>query len=134
MSNIKLGNLIERILGKKDEKKKNAEKPSSQPIGSLTVYHSKPTKTSVPPEKIYIKARVLQSLEDLDAIKNEVTSGNIIIVRLGPLAKKNTEDVKKAINELCDFTQQIGGDIARLGEERVVVTPPFVGIWREKTT
>lgn len=134
MSNLKLGNIIERILGKRDEKKKNEKKASGQPIGPLTAFHPKPTKISVPPEKIYIKARVLQSLEDLDVIKNEVNSGNIIIVRLGPLAKKSTDDVKKAINELCDFTQQIEGDIARLGEERVVVTPSFVEIWREKTT
>ena len=67
-------------------------------------------------------------------MKNEVNAGNIIIVRLGPLAEKSTDDVKKAVNELLDFTQQVGGDIARLGEERVVVTPSFVGIWREKTT
>ena len=134
MSNVKLGNIIEKILGKRDEKEKKEKKPRSQPAGSLAAYHSKPAKISVPPERIYIKARVLQSLEDLDAIKNEVNSGNILIVRLGPLAKKNTDDVKKAINELCDFTQQIEGDIARLGEERVVVTPSFVKIWREKTT
>jgi len=135
LSNVKLGKIIERILGKKDEnKKKNEKKPEGQSISSITAYHPSPPKISSRSEKIYIKARVLQSLEDLDSIKNEVSSGNIVIVRLGPLAKKSTDDVKKAINELCDFTQQIDGDIARLGEERVVVTPSFVEIWREKAT
>ena len=134
MSNVKLGRIIERILGKRDEGKKKIEKkPSGQPTGSL-IYHSSPPKTSVRPEKIYIKAQALQSLEDLDSVKNEVSSGNILIVRLGPLAEKSTDDVKKAVSELYDFTRQIGGDIARLGEERVIVTPPFVEIWREKTT
>jgi len=126
-----LGKIIEKILGK--NKGKDEEKQGSQPISSVTPYPSSP-QISVRPEKIYIKARVLQSLEDLESVKNEVNAGNIIIVRLGPLAEKSTDDVKKAVNELLDFTQQVGGDIARLGEERVVVTPSFVGIWREKTT
>jgi len=130
---MKLGKMIEKILGKKDKEKKS-EKPSSEPASSLTSYSSSSAKISVRPEKIYIKARVLHSLEDLDDIKNEVSSGNIIIVRLGPLAKKSTEDVKKAVSELSDFAQLIDGDIARLGEERIVLTPPFVEIWREKST
>jgi SepF-like predicted cell division protein (DUF552 family) len=33
-----------------------------------------------------------------------------------------------------EFTQSVGGDIARLGEERVVITPAFIRIWREKAT
>ncbi|MCD6592764.1 cell division protein SepF [Candidatus Bathyarchaeota archaeon] len=81
-----------------------------------------------------MKAWVLKSLEELDSIKEEVLSGNIVILRLGKLAEKNMEDVKKAVNELYDFAQQIDGDIARLGEERIVVTPPFVKIWRGKTS
>jgi len=131
LSNVKLGKIIEKILGK--NKRKNEKKQSGQPISSVTTYSRTP-QISIRPEKIYIKARVLQSLEDLDGVKSEVNAGNIIIVRLGSLAEKSTDDVKKAVNELLDFAQQIGGDIARLGEERVVVTPPFVEIWREKTT
>ncbi|MEM2254498.1 MAG: cell division protein SepF, partial [Candidatus Bathyarchaeia archaeon] len=55
------------------------------------------------------------------------------ILRITPLANKSIEDVKKAVNELCEFVESLGGDIARLGEERVVVCPPNVKIWREKT-
>jgi len=135
LSNVKLGRIIEKILGKKDKNKMEIEKKrSDQPISSVTAYHPSTSQVSARPERIYIKARVLQSLEDLDEVKNEVSTGNIIIVRLGPLAKKSTDDVKIAVSELCDFVQQIGGDIARLGEERIVVTPHFVRIWREKTT
>jgi len=32
--------------------------------------------------------------------------------------------------ELYDFVISLGGDIARLGEERVVLTPPGVRVWR----
>jgi len=82
--------------------------------------------------KIFLKAMPIRDLSDLDIVKNEVRSGNILILRITPLANKSVEDVKKAVNELCEFVDSLGGDIARLGEERVVVCPPNIKIWREK--
>lgn len=85
------------------------------------------------PPKVYLKAMPLKELKDVDVIKREVKSGNILVIRVTPLAKKSIEDVKRAVNELSEFIQSVEGDIARLGEERVVVTPSFVRIWRGKT-
>jgi SepF-like predicted cell division protein (DUF552 family) len=85
-------------------------------------------------EKTYLKAMPLRELSDLENVKNEVRTGNILILRITPLADKNIEDVKRAVNELCEFAESVGGDIARLGEERVVICPPKVKIWREKTS
>ena len=79
-----------------------------------------------------MKALPLRSFEDVNVIKREVESGNILILRVTPLARKSVSDVKKAVNELCKHIQSIGGDIARLGEERVVIVPSFVRIWRRK--
>ncbi|MEM2280955.1 MAG: cell division protein SepF [Candidatus Bathyarchaeia archaeon] len=84
------------------------------------------------PSKTFLKAMPLRDLSDLDIVKNEVRSGNILILRITPLANKSVEDVKRAVNELCEFVESLGGDIARLGEERVVVCPPNIKIWREK--
>jgi len=83
--------------------------------------------------KTYLKAMPLRDLTDLDSIKNEVKNGNILILRITPLASKSIEDVKHAVNELYEFAESIGGDIARLGEERVVICPQKIRIWREKT-
>lgn len=83
--------------------------------------------------KTYLKAMPLRDLSDLEAIKNEVKNGNILILRITPLASKSIEDVKSAVNELYAFAESIGGDIARLGEERVVICPQNIRIWREKT-
>jgi SepF-like predicted cell division protein (DUF552 family) len=96
------------------------------------------TETQIPqvapsPSKVYLKALPLRDLEDLDMVKREVKEGNILILKVSPLAKKSIDDVKKAVSELLEFTQVVGGDIARLGEERVVITPSSVTIWREKT-
>ena len=75
----------------------------------------------------------LRNLADLEVIKHELKLGNIIILKITPLARKNIEDVKKAVNELSVFTQSIRGDIASLGEERVVIVPNSIKIWRPET-
>ena len=75
----------------------------------------------------------LRNLSDVEVIKHELKLGNILILKITPLARKNVEDVKKAVDELSGFSQSIGGDIASLGEERVVIVPNFVRIWRPET-
>jgi len=80
----------------------------------------------------YIKAIPLRAYEDIDVIKAEVRAGNIVICNVAPLAKHNIEDVKRGINELNEYAQANDGDIARLGEERVIITPKNVRIWRGK--
>ncbi len=82
---------------------------------------------------LYVKALPLQELDNVDSIKAEIGDGNILIVRITPLAKKSVDETKLAITELTDHVKSIGGDIARLGEERIVITPPGVKIWRRET-
>jgi SepF-like predicted cell division protein (DUF552 family) len=85
-------------------------------------------------EKTYLRAMPLRELSDLEAIKSEVSNGNIIILKVTPLANKSIQDVSVAVNDLYAFVEKMGGDIARLGEERVVICPPKIRIWREKTS
>jgi len=92
----------------------------------------KEQKVSARQSGVYLKAMPLRSLKDVETIKQEVEAGNILILKVSPLARKSVEDVKRAIGELYEFTQSIGADIARLGEERVVITPPSIKIWRQK--
>lgn len=78
----------------------------------------------------YLKALSLKSLEDVKVIKGDVSNRFIIILRITPLANKDVGQLKEAVEELYQFITSIGGDIARLGEERIVLTPPGVRIWR----
>ena len=54
----------------------------------------------------------------------------ILIIRITPMAQKDIEALRNAIDDLYKFVKSGGGDIARLGEERVVITPPAVKIWK----
>ncbi|MFQ6076820.1 MAG: cell division protein SepF [Candidatus Bathyarchaeia archaeon] len=84
------------------------------------------------PAPIYVKAMPLRHLSDVDMVKSETRSGNIVIALITPMAKRSVDEVKQAVDELCDFIEILGGDIARLGEERLVITPPHVKIWKRK--
>ncbi len=81
---------------------------------------------------IYVKAYPLRDAMDVPRIKAEIIEGNILIVKITPIAKRSVEETKSAISELVDFVKSIQGDIARLGEERIVMTPPTVKVWRGK--
>ncbi|HKW03909.1 MAG TPA: cell division protein SepF [Nitrososphaerales archaeon] len=80
--------------------------------------------------QILLKALPLKSKDEMDQIKQDVKSRTIVILKITPLAQKSLEDLKTTIEELTEFTTSFGGDIARLGEERIVITPPGVRIWR----
>ena len=112
-----------------EEKPDSTSSPTPEPQPApATTAENKETAT-----KTYLKAMPLRDLADLEPIKAEVKNGNILILKITPLANKNILDVSRAVNELYAFAEEIGGDIARLGEERIVICPPKIRIWREKT-
>lgn len=80
--------------------------------------------------QILLKALPLKSFDEIAQIKEDVKRKMIVILKITPLAQKNVEDLKSAIEQLTEFASAMGGDIARLGEERIVITPPGVKIWR----
>ncbi|MCW4044851.1 MAG: cell division protein SepF [Candidatus Bathyarchaeota archaeon] len=108
-------------------------KPKREEDENAAVTEAPPETAEVPAAKTYLKAMPLRDLADLENIKAEVKNGNILILRITPLANKSIDDVKQAVTALTEFATSISGDIARLGEERVVLCPPNVRIWREKT-
>lgn len=79
----------------------------------------------------YLKAYQLKSLDDVERVKSDVSNGDIVIVRFTPLVRKSVDELAKAVEELYKFTNALGGDIARLGEDRIIVTPPGIKIYRE---
>ena len=79
---------------------------------------------------VYLKAISLRDISDISAIKEDVKNHMILIIRVTPLAQKDLEELRKVVEDLYSYTQSVGGDIARLGEERIVITPPGVKIWR----
>lgn len=83
-----------------------------------------------PAQQILLKAFPLKNQDEVAEIKEDVKNHTIVILKITPLAQKSVEELKTTIEQLTDFTLSFGGDIARLGEERIVIAPPGVKIWR----
>ena len=77
-----------------------------------------------------LKAITLRDQSDIAVVKEDIKKHMILIIRVTPLAQKDLEELRKVVEDLYSYTQSAGGDIARLGEERIVITPPGVKIWR----
>jgi len=78
----------------------------------------------------YLKAITIRDQSDIHSIKEDIKKGMILILRVTPLAQKNVEELRKVVEELYSIAKNSNADIARLGEERIIIAPSNVKIWR----
>jgi uncharacterized protein len=80
---------------------------------------------------IYLKTFTLRNIKDISEIKNDIKKHMILIIRITPLAQKDVDDLRIVVEDLYTSINSLGGDISRLGEERIIITPPNVKIWHK---
>ena len=78
----------------------------------------------------YLKAITIRDPSDVHTIKEDIKKNMILILRVTPLAQKDVDKLRKVVEELYAIAKNSNADIARLGEERIIVTPPGVKIWK----
>lgn len=81
--------------------------------------------------KMYIKTAELTGLYDIPDLKKEIYAGNILILDIS-LAKQDKVLVEKAIKDLKMAAFDVGGDIAGLSDDQVIVAPMGIKIERKK--
>ena len=78
----------------------------------------------------YLKAITIRDSSDIHSINEDIKKGMVLILRVTPLAQKDVKKLRKLVEELYVIARDSNADIARLGEERIIVTPPNVKIWK----
>ena len=78
----------------------------------------------------YLKAITIRAPSDIHSIKEDIKKEMILILRVTPLAQKDVDKLRKVVEELYTIAKNSNADIARLGEERIIITPPGVKIWK----
>ena len=78
----------------------------------------------------YIKAITIRDSSDIHTMTEDIKKGMVLILRVTPLAQKDVKKLRKMVEELYVIARDSNADIARLGEERIIVTPPNVKIWK----
>jgi len=79
---------------------------------------------------MYLKAITIRDPSDVHSIKEDIKKNMILILRVTPLAHKDVDQLRKVVEELYSIAKNSGAEIARLGEERIIVAPSSVKIWK----
>ncbi|MBS1263277.1 MAG: hypothetical protein MAG715_00451 [Methanonatronarchaeales archaeon] len=82
------------------------------------------------PADLYVKVAELGGLNDVANIKEEVYSGNVVLVDVSRVDDELS--LERSIKELRRVVSDIDGDIAAMGNDQVIVTPTVIKIDREK--
>lgn len=75
----------------------------------------------------YVKPIALQADSDLKLVEEELASRNIVLLNIGHYAK-NPSKLKGAVEHLRNAVSRLGGDIARIDEDKILLTPGKVKI------
>jgi SepF-like predicted cell division protein (DUF552 family) len=83
------------------------------------------------PADFYVKPVALQQESDLTLIEAELKKKNIILLNISVMSKRpNT--LKAMVDRLKVYIKKTNGDIARIDEEKILITPSKVKIIKTK--
>ncbi len=80
----------------------------------------------------YVKPMVLSVPEDVDLVVNEMRMGNIVLLNIGDLSKRNAIKLKEYVGRIKQYVMELDGDIARISADRVLITPSKVKIMKRQ--
>ena len=83
-------------------------------------------------EEIRLEALSLRRAKDVSKIQEDVLNRAVVILKVTPLAQESLDKLKSSVEQLYEFATAIGGDIARLGDERVIIAPPGVKVEKSR--
>ena len=83
-------------------------------------------------EEIRLGALALRRAKDVSKIQEDVLNRTVVILKVTPLAQESLDELKSSVEQLYEFATAIGGDIARLGDERVIIAPPGVKVEKSR--
>jgi SepF-like predicted cell division protein (DUF552 family) len=80
----------------------------------------------------FVKPMGLATEADIEAVMTEAKSGNIVLLNIGDLSRRNAIKLKDLVTRIKSGVDGIDGDIARISQDRVLVTPSKVKIIKKK--
>lgn len=81
----------------------------------------------------YIRVAELKQLDDLRHYAAYLYDGNVLVLDFRPVVDDEVM-LRRLTNELRKIAQDVGGDIAGLGEHHIIVTPAGIRVDRRKAT
>ncbi len=95
----------------------------------MTAAESKQVEASAleSPADAYVKPIALQNDSDIKLVEEELAHKNIVLLSITPYARNPTR-LKEAVTQLRAAASKINGDIARIEDDKILITPANVKI------
>ena len=71
---------------------------------------------------MWVRTMTLDDVADVGKVSGELRKGNLVLLNIEPLYKKNNVKLRQAVSELKGAAVDMNGDIARLSETKVMLT------------
>ncbi|MBI5553387.1 MAG: cell division protein SepF [Candidatus Diapherotrites archaeon] len=79
-----------------------------------------------------VKPITLMEEEDAKVIAEEIRKGNIILANIVDLSKRNVSKLRELIGKIKVLVDEVDGDIARVSQERILITPAKIKIVKRR--
>ncbi len=122
---------LKNIFTKEKKKKKSSAGEKTEitdEVPVMEVSETKETKRVGEIEPILVKSVDLTSPVDIQEVASELRDGNITILNISPLMDEDPAELKRSVDQLKGLADDIGGDVGRLSESRIIATPKLVRI------
>lgn len=116
--------IIEEILGK-------STRSPDDPDAIVKRIEIEQTYRSFEIEPISLRSMVIENSGDIDEIKEMLNDGEIAIVDISPMLENAPSELKKTVKYLKGFCNEIRGDLARVSESKLIITPKIARIEKE---
>jgi len=80
----------------------------------------------------FVKPLSLATDVDADTAVNEAKSGNIVLLNIGDMSKRNALKLRELVSRIKEGIDLIDGDIARISQDKILITPSKVKIIKKK--
>ncbi len=114
--------ILDKLLGKEDE---------IETVNIEECLDEDESDAITPPAEFYVKKIPLRNEGDAELVARELKGKNIIILNIAPLAKQ-PKRLKKIVMKLKQFVDKINGDIAKITETYIILTPEKIKIAKAK--
>lgn len=77
-------------------------------------------------KRVSLSLSRFKDISDVDFIKLELRRGNIVFLDVNDFIRRESNevlDLKRAIDQIRGFCNEIGGDIGRVGDSLLIITP-----------
>lgn len=82
-------------------------------------------------ERIPIQVEKIEVYADSDRIQKKLRDGIVMLVDIKGIRQKDLNELKRAVARIRRTCEAINGDIVGIGEDWLIITPPFAKVARE---